>query len=204
MSDQEKDPLHDFTHRSGLRVRVPKCFSLFRHPPDEQVIQIVDGDRRVSFNIALLDDIVAYMKALAWYEGDAMTPASPDWPAFESLLRSKKGIDLKPEWENKKARAQGAYTYNCSCSERPEGWTWDRKTDRWPKAMNILRTHFPRYDRQDTAAYWVQVGADCDCLVAFNVGGELDKGYRRLISDQIRWSERRDGGRSDDRRTEGG
>lgn len=180
----DDSPLHETTLPCGLRLRVPKRFSLNR-PPDGRIIQIIDGDRHVQFNIAFLEDITAYIKALSWYEGDAMTPASPDWPEFEALLHGKEGINLRPEWENKRARAQGPFRHICSCSDRPDDWKWDGKEQRWPKAWEILKKYFPQYDRHDSIAYWNLVGADCDCLVACNVIGELDKGYKSLINEII-------------------
>ena len=182
MTMDEKSPLHEITLPCRLRLRVPKRFSLDR-PPDGRVIQIVDGNQHVQLNIAFLEDIAAYVKALTWYEGDAMTPASPDWDEFETLLRGKEGINLKPEWQNKKARVQGPFQYTCSCFERPHDWSWDGEEQRWPKAWEILKKYFPQYDRHDSAAYWNLVGADCDCSVAMDVSGELDRGYRGLINE---------------------
>ena len=179
MPDDES-PLHEFQHPTGLRVRVPKGYFLGKSGPDMDM-QLVRGDDHFQFPIAILEDISAYLKAVSWYEVDAMTPASPDWPEFVELLKGKEGINLKPEWENKKMRARGPYRYSCSCSERPEDWVWDRESNRWPKAWAILEKHFPRYDRHDTLAYWILYNADCDHLVAFNIDAVLTEGFAHMI-----------------------
>lgn len=173
-------PLHEFEHPTGLRIRVPKGFSTGRMPADCD-LQLVLVDKDLQFPIALLDDISAYLKALAWYEGDAMTPASPDWPAFTVALKSKEGIDFRPEWEDKKRRAQGPYRFSCSCSDRPDDWKWDGESLRWPKAVAILKKQFPAYDVQDSMAYWMLHKADCDCLLLFRVNAALTTGFARMI-----------------------
>lgn len=183
MSDDDSQ-LHEFKHRSGLRVRVPKGFFVGEMGPDADM-QLVRGDNHFQFPVAILDDIVAYMKALCWYEVDAMTPASPDWPRFMELLTGKKGINLKPEWENKAMRARGPMTFSCSCSKRPDDWKWDRESDRWPRATAILEKHFPQCDIQDTLAYWMLYKADCDCQVAFNINAVLTEGFSRMVCEMM-------------------
>lgn len=172
--------LHEWTHPCGFRLRVPKGFFVTNGAPDTDM-QIVRGDDHFQFPIAVLEDFSAYLEAICWYESDAMTPASPDWPIFLELLKGKSGINFRPEWENKKMRARGPFRYSCSCSDRPDGWEWDRESNRWPKATAILEKHFPDYDIQDTLAYWMLYGADCDHLVAFNIDGVLERGFNKMI-----------------------
>jgi len=178
--DQKDFGLHEWTHPCGVSLRVPKGFFLCSGSPDT-AMQLCRGDDHFQFPIAVLRDFAAYLDAVSWYEGDAMTPASPDWKRFVELLRGKEGINLEPEWENKKMRARGPMTYHCSCSDRPEDWEWDREENRWPKATAILEKHFPDYDIQDTLAYWMLYGADCDCLVAFNIDSILTTGFSTMI-----------------------
>ena len=185
----EHSLLHEYTHPTGIRIRIPKGFSVGMTGPEIDM-QLVRGDDHFQFPVAILEDISAFVKAASWYEVDAMTPASPDWPRFVELLKGKKGVDLKPEWENKKARARGPMTFRCSCSDRPDDWEWDRETNRWPKATAILEKHFPAYDVQDTLAYWMLYGADCDHLVAFNINAVLGKGFNRMLRQMMKRSEK--------------
>jgi len=177
---RDDNPLHEWTHPCGVRLRVPQGFFLAYGAPDTDM-QLVRGDRHFQFPIAVLEDFAAYLKAVCWYEAGAMTPASPDWARFLELLRGKAGIKLKPEWENRVRRSQGPLTFSCSCSERPEDWEWDRQSNRWPRATAILEQHFPGYDVHDTLAYWMLYDADCDCRVVFNIDGVLTQGFMRMI-----------------------
>jgi len=182
MSDRKENPLYEFTHKSGLRIRVPKGFSLDGHPPDGRVVQLVEGDRHVSFNVALIEDVAAYINTLSWHERNAMTPVSPEWPSFHELLLGKEGINLTPELS--------PYDYNCACRERPEERCWDGKKILWPKSKKILETYFPSYDIHNSFTYWDQVVANCDCEVAFNVDVELHKNYFKLMDDHERWCDK--------------
>lgn len=176
--------MHEFLHPSGILIRVPRRYFLGKCAPNE-MLELADDTHKVEFPIAIFEDISAYLKALAWYEGDAMTPASPDWPKFIELLKGEDGINLKPEWEDKKARARGPFRYSCSCAERPDDWKWDGESIRWPKATAILKKHFARYDMHDSLAYWMLYKADCDCLVAFNIDGVLTTGFSRMIRNML-------------------
>ena len=182
--DNDDSPLHEFRHRSGIRVRVPKGYYVGKRSPD-MPLQLVRGDEHFEVPLLFVEDLSAYLEALAWYEGDAMTPASPDWQSFVSLLKGNEGINLKPEWENKRMRAEGPRRFTCACSDRPEDWVWDRESNRWPKAFAIMEKHFPGYDVHDTAAYWMLHKADCDHAVAFDVDGLLSAGFARMVSAMV-------------------
>jgi hypothetical protein len=171
MSDD--NPLYEFHHPSGMRLRIPKGFTLDR-APDSSLQLVTPTGEHIQFYTAVLEDLYHYLKAAAWHESDAMTPISADWTAFIKRLKGKAGINLRREDWNKKLRYSGPHRYSC-------------EHENWDKAVAILKQHFPRYDMQDTLAYFSTVcGAECDCAVVFNVDGIFDRSWNFMRGEMLR------------------
>ena len=59
--------------------------------------------------------------------------------------------------------------------------------ENWKKAVAILEKHFPRYDVQDTLAYFHTVcGAKCDCAIVFNVDSIFDRAWSFMQGEMLR------------------
>ena len=171
------DPLYEFNHPSGVRLRIPKGFTLDR-APDSSLQIVASNGEHIQLYTSCLEDLYHFLKAAAWYEVDAMTPVSEDWSKFIELLKGKAGINLRKEDWNKKLRYSGPNRYDC-------------EHENWEKAVAILKKHFPRYDMQDTLTYFHTVcGAECDCAIVFNVDGIFDRSWSFMQGEMLRRSRR--------------